>query len=68
MLTIEEGTCMMKLTLVSVTARGRKLHKFVRCEHVKVDGKEKAIVPQTVIDGMLTELGVRDRGETYSVG
>ena len=55
---------MYKMTLVSVRVRGRQLSLFVSGE-VGKDGKVR--VPNAVIDGMLSAMGLR-YGETWSMG
>ena len=55
---------MTKLTLVSVSAKGRKNRRFVRVSYVE----GKAVVPQTIINEMLQEIGITERGVTYTVG
>lgn len=53
-----------KLTMVSITARGRRVTKFIRCEMVN----GKAILPREEAERILEkDLGIKGPGVTYSV-
>jgi hypothetical protein len=52
----------MKLTLVSVMYRGRRFSRFVQAQTIN----GKAVVSQSVIKSILSEIGV-GRGQTISI-
>ena len=54
----------MKLTAVTIGARGRKQQFFAMLEH---NAAGEAILPMHVLDKFLDEANVR-RGDTYTVG
>ncbi len=53
-----------KLTAVTIGWGTRKKQFFVELEH---DGRGAAILPQRILDNLLSKAGVQ-RGQTYSVG
>ncbi len=53
-----------KLTAVTISASGRRRQFFVELEH---DSRGAAILPQRILDKLLSQFGLR-RGETYTVG
>lgn len=54
----------MKLTLVSVSFHGHQISKFVNTQMIN----EKAVVPMSVINEMLEEIGCFDHGLTFTIG
>ena len=53
----------MKKVFVSILYNGRKYSYLIDARFVQ----GRAVVSQTVIDGLLDKIGVR-RGDTYSIG
>ena len=54
---------MKKLTLVSVSANGRRVSLFVQA----VFQNGKAVVSEKLLENMTRRLGVTERGATYSI-
>lgn len=54
----------VKLTAVTVQARGVKLCRFIHCRH---NDQGRAVIPALELDRMLNQLGVV-RGMTYTIG
>lgn len=53
-----------KLTLISITFRGRKYTAFVQAEY---DLQGKARISEPFLNRVLNAIGVR-RGDTYTIG
>lgn len=54
----------LKLTMVSVSARGRRITRFCR---LPTNSQGRAVLPADLLDKFLDELGCC-QGQTYSVG